>query len=169
MPFRSADAFLACFLAPAARPEFDGRQGRDERAAAWSTVIGRVRNLPFVLAAASIDLNSEIAVIPEQAVLDQLLLGMIVLTVAVFLLPLLLVIAGVGAVILRWLPAAAAVLGALVFWRVFPGTYGLAVLLFALVVGLLLVGRGPRRGSVRINTELPARRSQEHGKRRYPP
>ncbi|GAC1330507.1 MAG: hypothetical protein NVSMB20_00110 [Bradyrhizobium sp.] len=124
--------------------------------------------VPRVLAAASIDLNSEIAVIPEQAVLDQLLLGTIVLTVAVFLLPLLLMIAGVGAVTLRWFAAAAAVLGALVFWLVFPGTYGLVVLLFALVVGLLVVGRGSRRGSIRINTELPARRSREHGKRRYP-
>jgi uncharacterized membrane protein len=156
-------------MARTGRPEFDGRQGRDERTAACCGVTGSrpqfCRSFPQT---ASIGLNSEIAVIPEQAVLDQLLLAMIVLTVAVFLLPLLLVIAGVGAAIVFRFAVFAAVLGALVFWLVFPGIYGLAVLLFAVVIGLLVVGRGSRRGSVRINTELPARRSGQHGKRRYP-
>jgi hypothetical protein len=43
--------------------------------------------------------------------------------------------------------ASAAVLGALMFWLVFPGAYGLAVLLLALVIGLLLVDRRTRRGA----------------------
>jgi hypothetical protein len=38
-------------------------------------------------------------------------------------------------------------LGALVFWLVFPGTYGLAVLLLALVIGLLLVDKQVRHGA----------------------
>jgi membrane protein implicated in regulation of membrane protease activity len=55
--------------------------------------------------------------------------------------------AGVGAAMLLWFVASAAVLGALVFWLVFPGTYGLAVLLLILVIGLLLVDRRSRHGA----------------------
>jgi hypothetical protein len=84
--------------------------------------------------------NPEVAVI-----LEQLLLGILVVGVVVLLLPLLLVMAGVGAAILLWFVASAAVLGALVFWLVFPGTYGLAVLLLALVIGLLFVDRQARQ------------------------
>ena len=80
-------------------------------------------------------------------VLGQLLLGITVVAVVLLLLPFLLVMAGVGAAILLWFVAFAAVLGALVFWLVFPGTYGLAVLLLALVIGLLLVDRRTRHGA----------------------
>ena len=80
-------------------------------------------------------------------VLGQLLLGITVVAVVLLLLPFLLVMAGVGAAMLLWFVASAAVLGALVFWLVFPGTYGLAVLLLALVVGLLLVDRRTRHGA----------------------
>ena len=80
-------------------------------------------------------------------ILEQLLLGILVVALVVLLLPLLLVMAGVGAAILLWFVASAAVLGALVFWLVFPGTYGLAVLLLALVIGLLLVDRQSRHGA----------------------
>jgi hypothetical protein len=84
---------------------------------------------------------------PEGAViLDQLLFGIMVVAV-VLLLPFLLVMAGVGAAMLLWFVISAAVLGALVFWLVFPGTYGLAVLLLALVIGLLLVDRRTRHGA----------------------
>ena len=62
----------------------------------------------------------------------------------VLLLPFLLVMAGVGAAMLLWFVASAAVLGVLIFWLVFPGTYGLAVLLLALVIGLLLIDRRSR-------------------------
>jgi hypothetical protein len=86
---------------------------------------------------------------PEMAViLDQLILGTIVVVV-MLLLPFLLVLAGIGAAMLLWFAAAAAALGALVFWLVFPGTYGLAVLLLALVMGLLLVDRQFRHGAPR--------------------
>jgi len=85
---------------------------------------------------------------PEGAViLEQLLLGIMVVAVVLLLLPFLLVMAGVGAAILLWFVAFAAVLGALVFWLVFPGTYGLAVLLLALVIGLLLVDKQVRHGA----------------------
>jgi hypothetical protein len=86
--------------------------------------------------------NPEVAVI-----LEQLLLGIMVVAFVLLLLPFLLVMAGVGAAMLLWFVASAAVLGALVFWLVFPGTYGLAVLLLALVVGLLLVDRRTRHGA----------------------
>ena len=85
---------------------------------------------------------------PEGTViLEQLLFGIMVVAVVLLLLPFLLVMAGVGAAILLWFVAFAAVLGALVFWLVFPGTYGLAVLLLALVIGLLLVDKQVRHGA----------------------
>ena len=80
-------------------------------------------------------------------ILEQLLLGIAVVAVVLLLLPFLLVMAGVGAVMLLWFVASAAVLGALVFWLVFPGIYGLAVLLLALAIGLLLVDRRSRHGA----------------------
>ena len=90
----------------------------------------------------SISANPEVVVI-----LEQLLLGIMVVALVLLLLPFLLVMAGVGAAMLLWFVASAAVLGALVFWLVFPGTYGLAVLLLALVIGLLLVDRRTRHGA----------------------
>ena len=66
------------------------------------------------------------------------------LAVVLLLLPFLLVMAGVGAAMLLWFVASAAVLGVLIFWLVLPGTYGLAVLLLALVIGLLLIDRRSR-------------------------
>jgi hypothetical protein len=86
--------------------------------------------------------NPEVAVI-----LGQLLLGIMVVAVVLLLLPFLLVMAGVGAAMLLWFVASAAVLGALVFWLVFPGAYGLAVLLLILVIGLLLADRRSRHGA----------------------
>jgi hypothetical protein len=65
-----------------------------------------------------------------SVILEELLLGITVVAV-VLLLPFLLVMAGVGAAMLLWFVASAAVLGVLIFWLVFPGTYGLAVLLLA--------------------------------------
>ena len=80
-------------------------------------------------------------------ILEQLMLGIVVLAVVLLLLPFLLVMAGIGAAMLLWVVASAGVLGALVFWLVFPGAYGLAVLLLALVIGLLLVDRRSRHGA----------------------
>jgi hypothetical protein len=59
-------------------------------------------------------------------ILEQLLLGIMVVAVTLLLLPFLLIMAGVGAAMLLWFDVSAAVLGALIFWVVFPGTYGLA-------------------------------------------
>src|SRR6476469_4258701 len=80
-------------------------------------------------------------------ILEQLLLGIMVVAVTLLLLPFLLVMAGVGAAMLLWFVASAAVLGALIFWMVFPSTYGLAVLLLALIIGLLVVDRRSRHGA----------------------
>ena len=80
-------------------------------------------------------------------ILEQLLLGILAVAVTLLLLPFLLVMAGVGAAMLLWFVISAAVLVTLVFWLVFPGTYGLAVLLLALVIGLLLVDRRTRHGA----------------------
>ena len=86
--------------------------------------------------------DAEVAVL-----LEQFLLGILVAGVVVLFLPFLLVMAGVGAAMLIWFAVSAAALGALVFWLVFPGAYGLAVLLLALVIGLLLVDRRTRHGA----------------------
>jgi len=80
-------------------------------------------------------------------ILEQLVFGILVVAVVVLLLPFLLVMAGVAAATLFWFAAFAALLGAWVFWLVFPGTYGVAVLLLALLIGLLLVDRRSRRGA----------------------
>ena len=80
-------------------------------------------------------------------ILEQLLLGIMVVAVTLLLLPFLLVMAGVGAAMLLWFVVSAAVLGALIFWVVFPGTYGLAILLLVLGIGLLLVDRQTRHGA----------------------
>jgi hypothetical protein len=78
---------------------------------------------------------------PENAViLEQLMLGVAVVVVVVLLLPFVLVMAGIGAAVLLWCVASAAILG-LVFWLMFPGLYGAALLLLALAIGLLLVDR----------------------------
>ena len=50
--------------------------------------------------------------------LEQLLLGILVVGVVVLFLPFLLVMAGVGAAMLIWFAVSAAALGALVFWLV---------------------------------------------------
>jgi hypothetical protein len=80
-------------------------------------------------------------------ILEQLLLGIMVVAVTLLLLPFLLVMAGVGAAMLLWFVASAAVLGALVFWLVFPGAYGLAVSLLVLLIGLILVDRRSRNSA----------------------
>jgi hypothetical protein len=123
--------------------EYDVRQGRDEPAA--SLLVDR--QIWFRSRVCHCLRDPSKAANPEGAViLDQLLFGIMVVAV-VLLLPFLLVMAGVGAAMLLWFVISAAVLGALVFWLVFPGTYGLAVLLLALVIGLLLVDRRTRHGA----------------------
>ena len=77
-------------------------------------------------------------------ILVELMFGMMVVAVLLLLLPFLLMMVGVGAAVLLWFVASAALLGALVFWLVFPGIYGLAVLLLGLVIGMLLVDRRSR-------------------------
>ena len=73
-------------------------------------------------------------------ILEQLMLGVAVVVVVVLLSSFLLVMAGIGAAVLLWCVASAAILGVLVFWLMFPRLYG-AALLLALAVGLLLVDR----------------------------
>jgi hypothetical protein len=78
-------------------------------------------------------------------ILEQLLLGILVVGLVVLLLPFLLVMAGVGAAMLLWFVASAAVLGAMTFWLVFPEAYGLAVLVLVLLIGLIFVDRRTRQ------------------------
>jgi hypothetical protein len=58
-------------------------------------------------------------------ILEQLLLGIMVLAVTLLLLPFLMVMAVVGAATLLWFVVCAAVLGALIFWWYFPVLTGL--------------------------------------------
>jgi hypothetical protein len=80
-------------------------------------------------------------------ILEQLLLGILIVGLVVLLLPFLLVMAGIGAAMLLWFVASTAVLGALVFWLVFPDAYGLAVLLLVLLTGVILVDRRSRHSA----------------------
>jgi hypothetical protein len=90
------------------------------------------------------EVKPEIEVMLEQVILDQMLLGIIVVNLVLLLLPFLLMRAGIGAAMLLWFVASAAVLGALAFWLLFSGTYGLAALVLVLVIGLLLFDRQSR-------------------------
>ena len=78
-------------------------------------------------------------------ILVELMFAIMVAAVVLLLLPFLLMMLGIGAAVLLWIVASAALLGALVFWLVFPGIYGLAVLLLVLVIGMLLVDRRSRQ------------------------
>ena len=80
-------------------------------------------------------------------ILEQLVFGILMVAVVVLLLPFLLVMAGVTAATLFWFAVFAALLGAWVFWLMFPSTYGVAVLLLALLIGLLLIDRRSRHGT----------------------
>jgi hypothetical protein len=72
-----------------------------------------------------------------------MLAGMVLLV-----LPLILFMAGVaGAVLLAFL-APAALVALLIFWLVFPGMHGLALLLLVLVIGLILVEQRARRRAI---------------------
>ena len=78
-------------------------------------------------------------------ILAELMFGTIVAAVVLLLLPFLLIMAGVGVVVLLWFVGTAALLGCLLFWLVFPGSYGFAILMILFVVGLLFVDRQARR------------------------
>jgi hypothetical protein len=79
-------------------------------------------------------------------ILMELMLGVMLAAFLLLILPFLLVMAGVaGAVLLLYL-APAALLGVLIFWLIFPGSHGLAILLLVLIVGLFLIERRSRRG-----------------------
>jgi ABC-type sulfate transport system permease component len=94
------------------------------------------------------EVKPEIEVMLEQVILDQMLLGIIVVNlVLLLLLPFLLMMAGIGAAMLLWFVTSAAVLGALAFWLLFSGTYGLAARVLVLVIGLLLVDRQSRHSA----------------------
>jgi ABC-type sulfate transport system permease component len=94
------------------------------------------------------EVKPEIEAMLEQVILDQMLLGIIVVNlVLLLLLPFLLMMAGIGAAMLLWFVTSAAVLGALAFWLLFSGTYGLAARVLVLVIGLLLVDRQSRHSA----------------------
>jgi ABC-type sulfate transport system permease component len=94
------------------------------------------------------EVKPEIEAMLEQVILDQMLLGIIVVNlVLLLLLPFLLMMAGIGAARLLWFVTSAAVLGALALWLLFSGTYGLAARVLVLVIGLLLVDRQSRHSA----------------------
>jgi len=60
-------------------------------------------------------------------------------------LPFLLFMAGVAGAVLLLVLAPAALAALLIFWLVFPGMHGLALLLLVLVIGLILVEQRSRQ------------------------
>jgi hypothetical protein len=75
-------------------------------------------------------------------ILIELLFGLMLAAMVLLMLPFLLLMAGIAGAVLLWCLAPAALL---IFWLVFPGIHGAAVLLLVLVIGLLLVERRSRR------------------------
>ena len=88
-------------------------------------------------------------------ILIELMLGMALAVFLLLVLPFLLLMAGIVGAMLLWYLAPAVVLAALVFWLIFPGSHGLALLLLVLIVGLFLVERRHRRGEVYYRREDP--------------
>ena len=78
-------------------------------------------------------------------ILIELLFGLMLAAFVRLLLPVLLLMAGIAGAVLLWCLAPAALIAILIFWLVFPGTHGVALLLLVLVIGLLLVDRRSRR------------------------
>jgi hypothetical protein len=77
-------------------------------------------------------------------ILIELLFGMMLAVVVLLMLPFLLLMAGIAGAVLLWCLAPAILVALLIFWLVFPGVHGLAILLLVLVIGLLLVDRRSR-------------------------
>jgi len=75
----------------------------------------------------------------------ELLVGMMIAAFVLLLLPLVLVMIGVVGTVTLLFVAPAAFLGLLLFWLIFPGAHGLAVLVVVLIIGLLLLDRRSRR------------------------
>jgi uncharacterized membrane protein len=78
-------------------------------------------------------------------ILMELMLGVLIAAFLLIVLPFLLVMAGIAGALLLLYLAPAVLIGALIFWLIFPGSHGLAILLIVLIVGLLLVERRTRR------------------------
>jgi hypothetical protein len=69
-------------------------------------------------------------------ILIELFFGLMLAAMVLLVLPFLLLMAGI---------AGAALVALLIFWLVFPGVPGLALLLLALVIGLILFEQRSRR------------------------
>ncbi|HEX2654744.1 MAG TPA: hypothetical protein VHN11_13960, partial [Xanthobacteraceae bacterium] len=59
-------------------------------------------------------------------ILIELFFGMVIAAFVLLFLPLVLLMAGVGVALLLWILAPFAMLGGLILWLIFPGSYGLA-------------------------------------------
>jgi hypothetical protein len=81
-------------------------------------------------------------------ILIELFFGLMLAAMVLLVLPFLLLMAGIAGVVLLWVLAPAALVALLIFWLVFPGIPGLALLLLALVIGLILVEQRSRRRAV---------------------
>jgi len=75
----------------------------------------------------------------------ELLFGLMLAGMVLLVLPFLLLMAGIASAVLLWVLAPAALVALLIFWLVFPGLHGVAVLLLALVIGLMLFEQRARR------------------------
>jgi hypothetical protein len=75
-------------------------------------------------------------------ILIELMFGMMLAVFLLLVLPFVLLMAGIAGAMLLWYLAPAA----LIFWLVFPGSHGLAILLLVLILGLFLIERRSRRG-----------------------
>jgi len=82
----------------------------------------------------------------QPMILIELMFGMMLAVFLLLVLPFLLLMAGIAGAMLLWYLAPAVLLAALIFWLIFPGSHGLAILLLVLILGLFLIERRHRRG-----------------------
>src|ERR1043166_985842 len=75
----------------------------------------------------------------------ELLFGLMLAGMVLLVLPFLLLMAGIASAVLLWVLAPASLVALLIFWLVFPGLHGVALLLLALVIGLMLFEQRARR------------------------
>jgi hypothetical protein len=81
-------------------------------------------------------------------ILFELLFGLMLVGMVLLVLPFLLLMAGIAGAVLLWILAPAALVALLIFWLVFPGAPGIALLLLALVIGLILFEQRARRRAI---------------------
>jgi hypothetical protein len=82
-------------------------------------------------------------------ILIELMFGMMLAAVALLLVPVLMLMAGVAGVVVLWTLAPTVLLVGLALWLLFPHAMGVATLLVLLLIGVFLAERRSQRMAIR--------------------